>query len=319
MKRYKIYILTIAIVISLFLFTPGCQKSVQLTLKAKPGQIESYRLKTVSQRIVAIEGPQPENRPPLEGGQTTDKIEMVFDQQIQNIEPSGNALEKITIRELKYFGEVRNEPVLDFNSTKDKDPDNALFALVGQSYIIDVTPSGKVSKVIDVNNARAEIKKSSSNYEAAKNLLEDKTIEKRHSLPLPDEKHNELKTGDKWSNVVTIEFGRMGNRTFERIYKLDKIEKTGSNVTASVSMSAIPSVVDANNTLRGTEATPPMTDIKFAYSGTMKFDVTTGTLIRYQENLMNEWVIVPPGTGQSEQPIVFRMTANQSYDMEKLK
>jgi hypothetical protein len=319
MKRYKIHFFITGIVLCLFLFTPGCQKPVQLVLKAKPGQIDTYRLKTVSQRKVSIEGPQPENRPPLEGGQTTDRIEMVFDQQVQNIEASGNAIEKITIKELKYFGEIRDKPVVDFNSEKDKDPNNALFALVGQSYTIEVTPSGKVSKIIDANNARAAIKKISSNNAIAGGLLEDKTIEKRHFIPLPDEKHNKLKTGDKWSDIVSIDFGRMGIRAYERTYILDKIEKTGANEIAFISLSAIPSILDANDSRRTTETVPPMTDIRQTYTGMMKFDITSGILQQYEENLKNEWIIVPPGTGQSGAPIVFNMTAIQSYDIEKLK
>jgi hypothetical protein len=333
MKRYTIYYAAVGVVIGLFLLTSGCRKKetqspnpaienasqVQLGLKTKTGQIDSYRLKTVSQRKVTLEGPQPENRAAFQGGQTTDRVEMVFDRQVQTIEASGNAIEKITIKELKYFGEVRDKPVVDFNSVKDKDPNNALLALIGQNYTIEVTPSGKVSKIIDANNARAAIRKISSNNDAAAKLLTDKTIEKRHSVPLPDEKHNELKTGDKWSDVVSTDFGLMGIRAYERTFVLDKIEKTGANKIAVIGMSAIPSILDANDTRRGTEAVPPMTDVKQTYTGTIKIDVTSGALLQYQENLKNEWLIVPPGTGQSGPPTVLNMTAIQSYNMEKLK
>ncbi len=336
MKRHKINFLTACIIFGLILSVLSCQKNearnsnpgiqpaeassiVKLALKSKPGQSESYRLKTVSQRKVAIEGPQPDNRPPLEGGQTTDRIEMVFDQQVQSVGGGGSAVEKITIKELHYFGEIRDKPVVDFNSLKDKDPNNALFALVGQSYTIEVTPSGKVSRIIDANNARAVIKKISSNNTITANLLDNKAIEKRHSVPLPDEKHNELKTGNKWSDVVSIDFGRMGIRAYERFYVLDKIEKTGTNEVAFIDITAIPSILDANDSRRGTDAVPPMTDIKQTYTGKMKIGVTSGVLLQYQENLKNEWIIVPPNTGQSGTPIVFNMTAIQSYDIEKLK
>lgn len=333
MKRYAIYFIAAGLLISLVLLVSNCRTKeaqnsepiadnaspVQIILKAKPGQIGTYRLKTVSQRKVSLEGPQPENRTLFQGGQTTDRIEMVFDKQVQNVEASGNAIEKITLKELKYFGEVRDKPVVDFNSVKDKDPNNALFALIGQSYIIEITPSGSVSKIIDANNARAAIKKISSNNDSASRLLADKTIEKRHTIPLPDEKTKELKTGDKWSDVVSTDFGLMGVRAYERTYTLDKIEKNNNSEVAIISLSAIPSIGDVNDTRRGADAVPPMTDIKQTYTGTMKFNVTAGVLLQYQEILKNEWVIVPPGTGQTGPPTVLNMTAVQSYDLEKIK
>ncbi len=73
---------------------------------------------------------------------------MVFNQQVQSINAAGNAIEKITIKELKYYAEVKDNKTLDFDSTKDKDPNNALFALVGKSYTIEITPSGKVSELL---------------------------------------------------------------------------------------------------------------------------------------------------------------------------
>ncbi|MBN1974412.1 MAG: hypothetical protein JW787_12285 [Sedimentisphaerales bacterium] len=320
MKKYKSYCLAAFIFISLFQLASGSITSpVKLALKHTSGQSESYRLQTVSQRKVSIEGLKPENADILQGGQTTDKIEILFDKQIQSTDSKGNAVEKITIKELKYFAEVRDKAVLDFNSTKDKNPNNALAALIGQSYTIEVTPSGKVAKIIDVNNARTAIKSIPSNNEPAARLLSDKTIERHHSIPLPDANNNELKINDTWSKVTSFDFGLMGQKAYERTYKLSKTEKSDTGIYAVIDMSAIPSVAGIKESEGRRPAALPMTDIRQTYTGQMKIDITNGTLLKYQENLKSEWLIVPPNSGQSGPPSVLNMTAIQSYDIEKIK
>jgi hypothetical protein len=101
---------------------------------------------------------------------------------------------------------------------------------------------------------------------------------------------------------------------------LEKIEKADGELNAIVDMSAIPSVEGAKETYeeRGNTGTPPMTDIRQTYTGQMKFDITKGKLIIYEENLKNEWLVVPPGSGQTGPPSALNMTAIQSYDIEKI-
>ncbi len=62
-----------------------------------------------------------------------------------------------------------------------------------------------------------------------------------------------------------------------------------------------------------------MTDTRQTYAGQMNFDVTTGTLIKYDENLENEWIIAPTTSAQSGPPVSLNMTAYKSYDIEKIK
>ena len=168
MKLYKFYILAAAVITCLFLSTSCRTQTVKLALKLEQGQSQTYRLQTISQRKAEIQGAQAEAAASLRGGQTTDKIEMVFDQDIQNIDDVGNAIEKITIKELKYFAEVKDNPVLEFDSTKNKEPNDALAALIGHSYTIEVTPSGKVTKVIDINDVLTALRNTPSNIEAAR-------------------------------------------------------------------------------------------------------------------------------------------------------
>ena len=221
---------------------------------------------------------------------------------------------------MKYFAEVRDKTVLDFDSLKDKDPNNALFALIGQSYNIEVTPSGKVSRIIDANHVIEAISRIPSNHETALKFMSNNNIVNRHSIPLPDANDNELKKGDTWSNVKNFDFGLMGKRAYDRTYTLDDIEKSDGTMNAIISMDAIPSISGMKESYeeQQTTTTPPMTDIRQTYTGQMKIDVTDGILLQYQENLKNEWIIVPPGSGKSGPPTALNMTATQIYDIEKI-
>jgi len=323
MRQYKLNYFAAAGILSLILFISGCAENtieveklvksnpdVKLSLTKVAGQSGSFRLKTLSQRKVSIEGPAKENALNFEGGQTGNKIEMVFDYLVESINDQGNAIEKIIIKELKYYSEVRNEAALNFDSSKDKNPNDALSALIGYSYTIEVTSSGKVVNVTNTDEILSEIKRIPSNNEIATGLISESSIKSRHSVPLPDANDNDLKSDNTWSEVVSFNFDRMGSSSFEKIYKLEKVKKTGGNLNAAISMIAIPSAASS---------TPSIADVRPTYTGSMELDLTAGALIKYQENLVNEWVMVFPNQDQQGPPSVMNMTATRLFDIEKIK
>ena len=296
-------------------------QTVKFALKFAKGQSENYRLQTLAQRKVSVNGSLPENTDSFQGGQTTDKIDMVFNQQVQSVDAAGNAIEKITIKQLKYYAEIRNKAELDFDSTKDKEPNNALFALIGKSYTIEMTPSGKVSKIIDINALRAAIKDKPSYSAVAGRLVSDKTIEKNHSIPLPDANDSMLSNGGKWSNITSFDFGLMGVKSYQKTYTLKKIEKNGQVITAIADMNGIPSVAGTKEEYEegAGPVNLPMSDVRLTYAGQMVFDASEGVLTKYDEDLKNEWLMVLPVTGETGTPLSLSMTAIQSYKIEKIK
>ncbi|MEJ2647043.1 MAG: hypothetical protein P8016_01385, partial [Sedimentisphaerales bacterium] len=102
--------------------------------------------------------------------------------------------------------------------------------------------------------------------------------------------------------------------------KIEKIEHVDGSEYAIVEMDAIPSAGGERETYQehAASALPPMTDIRLDYTGQMNFNVTEGTLTKYQENLKNEWLIVPPVPGQSGPPFSISMTALQTYNIEEI-
>ena len=335
MKQYKIFCLALLIIFGCFLCLSGCSEDtledckasepdipVKLALKNTPGQSGTYRVKTMSQRKISIEGPAKENPLSNNGSQTTKEVEIVFDSSVKKITKEGNALEEITIRELKYFTEITSSTTLDFDSTKDKDPNNALSALIDHSYTIEVTPSGQVANIFGIGGFLEFIKNTTTNFDVAKGLLAESSIKLRHSIPLPDANDNELLYNDTWNNIVTYDFDQMGTQSFERIYTLNHISSSvAGKLKAGIVMNAVPSMkgISGAGQEDGSPSVPPMADIKQTYTGSMEMDASEGILLKYQEELVNQWLIIPPSSNPDRAPSAFYMTATRKYDIEKVK
>ena len=292
-----------------------------LTLKFTPQDSTTYKLTTEAQRRIEWEGPLPD-KTAFRGGQTGNAIEMTFTQQIQSVDDNGNALAKITIEGIKYLSIIRDNPVLDFDSSKEKDKNSPMAKLIGRSYTIKIAPTGKVPEVIDVKQAQAALKGSSSADKAALTLIKPNVIKERHgTLALPDADKNQLRTGGNWSSIKTFSFGMMGSKSYEKIYTLKEIKDTDSRQIIIVEMNAIPTSEMAEQL--GKEEISgfsKMFDNTETYTGRLKLDLTAGKVEKYLEKLQSEWIAVDPSAGQEgdKEPAALRMTAIRLYRLEKI-
>lgn len=311
MMKIKFFHITAVLLISIVLLTSGCSQTPTL----------AYKVTTETQRRVDWEG-NSSNRPDsLTGGQTGNKIEITFNQDIQSADNQGNTIAKITITGLKYLLEEKNAIVLDFDNSRTEDQKNPLAALIGKSYTIKITPTGEVSRIIDINDTLAAVEESSSNNQIALRLLTTDAIKKRHTISaLPDMKMSELKEGQTWSKIEDFSFGLMGAQSYEKTYTLEKIEKSGNHRTATARMNAVPSVEKAKELYQqqGTSIFSSMSDNKDTYTGLLKLDLTTGQIEEYSEKLTAEWVIVDPNPQNPDRPAALKMTAIQSYSIKKI-
>ncbi|MHC4489206.1 MAG: hypothetical protein ACYSW7_08540 [Planctomycetota bacterium] len=216
--------------------------TVQLALKFTPQDSTTYRVIMEGEKGGEWKGAQPGKPSAFKGGRTGNRIEMTFTQQIQSTDDNGNAVAKITINGLKYLVKVRDQAVLDFDSLREEDRNSLLGKLIGQSYTIEITPSGQVSKVIDVSGARAAVRGGSTTHKRAAILLSANMIKERHTIPaLPVTDKNKLRTGDNWSSIKTFLFDMMGSKSYEKIYTLKEIKDTDGRRLAIAEMKAVPS------------------------------------------------------------------------------
>ena len=337
MKYWKTYAILISILSCLLLLPSGCSKkpeettsktielqeipeSIKLELKYVQDDTESFKLNTLARRKVSLETTESQLAENFQDGQSTDKIEIVFDRKIQSTDSNGNAIAQITIKQLKYFSEVKDNEVLNYDSSSSDDPNNAFDAMIGHSYTIEITPAGQVTQIVDANDIRMAIKEKPSNFEIARSLLLDESIKKRHTLALPIAEENELKQSNTWSNIETFDFGLMGSQSYKRIYTLDSIEKNESNLIATASMDAIPSIEGIKDLSEneGASVLEDMMDKQYTYEGQMELDITNNSLIKYKEDLITQWLIVPPGSATENSLNAVKMVGERSYLIEKI-
>ena len=294
--------------------------TVKLALKLIEGDSTTYTVTTEIDKSVLWESPHPTKPKGFTGGHTGNQVEMTFKQLIQSTDDKGNAVAKITIEQLKCTAKVKDNIVLDFDSSREQDRQNSLSKLIGQSYTIELTPSGQVLKVIDAKEARA-VAASDLTGKTAANLLFDKTIIERHTIPaLPASDKNQLQAGGKWSIIKSFSFDMMGSKSYEKVYTLEEIRDVGGRRIAVAKMQAVPSTEKAKE-LHKQQAQSffaNISDNTETYTGELKMDLTAGKVEECRENLTTEWFIVDPNPKENEQPAALRMTAVRIYSIEKI-
>ncbi|MBN2316468.1 MAG: hypothetical protein JXM79_21250 [Sedimentisphaerales bacterium] len=334
MKLIRICCLALNAAICILLLSTGCANSVTLVLKFTPQGSTTYRLARENDRSVEWEGEE-ENKPKgFTGGHTGNRMEMTFTQKIRSVDDQGNAVAEITIQSLKYITRVKSNVTMDFDSSSRKDPNNPLIKLIGQSYTIELTPSGEVSKVIDVGEARSAVIGDTSGHEMATNLLSDEAIKDRHAISaLPDANESSLSIGESWSYIKSYSFDLMGIKSYEKIYTLENIrdpffalfmrilrKNQRDHRIATAFMEAVPSVENAKTLHKelATSEFSQMFDNTEQFTGELKLDLTDGTVVECREELLIEWFIVDPNPEDDERPAALRMTATRISNIEKM-
>jgi hypothetical protein len=302
---------------------PQEQKAIeQPAVKSAPDGRVTYKLITDRENGVLWEG-SPENKPKsFTGGHSGSKVELTFTRQTQSVDDEGNTVVKITINALKYLVRVKDKITLDFDSSREEDLENPLNKLIGQSYTMELSPSGEVSKVIDANDARAAIAGETRNDARARNLLSPVVIKEQHSIPLiPSADDEQLLPGKKWSNIKTFAFGPMGTKSFERIYEITKINETDGRRIAVVQMKAVPSTARAKEIYKEQSMGifSSMFDNTETYTGQLRQDLTSGQIEKYIEEFRGDWIAVDPlATNQKKQPNMLRMSATRIHSIERI-
>jgi len=296
---------------------------VKLALKFTADDVTTYKVTSEAQKSVEWQGPAPTKPTAFKGGTTSNRLEMTFAQRIKSVQENGNALAEVTIRALKYTETVRDNIVLDFDSSREKDKDNPLAKLVGQSYTIEINPSGRVLKVIGVNAALSAVAGGTTAHKRAQTLVSAEVIKRRHTIPaLPATDKNQLKQGDNWSSFQTFNFGMMGTKSYERVYELKQVGDSPEGAVAVAEMKAVPSAEAAAEQLKNqpTGFISNLFDNKEQYTGRLTMDLKTGKVRSYTEKLKSEWVAVDPESAQKDtEPAALKMTAVRSFTIEMLR
>ncbi len=300
------------------------QTDADWVLKFIPGQSVTYTVITETERAVTWEGDVSGKPAMFRGGAIGSRAEVTFEQRVDRIEDSGNAVLEVTIRAVEYFGQSRGTVVLDFDSSRDADQTSPLSKLIGQRYRVEKTPRGAVVSIDGVDEVRGLVQGTSPEHKAALRLISDREIRERHEVPpLMASGEEVVHPADTWSNVRVISFGQMGARAYERLYTFDRVETDGGTRVAHVTMEGIPSAAAASQLHRNQADVYPqgMMDNVGRYEGQSQFDLDVGQIHMSAEQFRMEWVVVDPSAVQagSAHPPAVRMTMTQSYTLERAK
>jgi hypothetical protein len=288
-----------------------------IALKFSPGDSTTYKVITELERSIKWEGNVPDE-PTFKGGRNYDRLEMTFVRDIQKVDDKGEAIAKITVKELKSSSISKDGLAFEFDSLKPEDPNHPLAKLIGQSYTIKITPTGRVIEVSNTKKAELAVSEGSAPPRGALRLLHPEVIKERHgTLILPDANKNQLNIGDNWSNNKTFFFGMLGSESYEKVYTLKAIKDQDNRRLAIIEMNAIPSSKTSKEQVADMFKSSDNTQI---YTGKLELDLTNGKVEKYSEKLQSDWTTIFPSTNQKtgqEGPAILTMSEIRFYSLEK--
>ncbi|MHC4114082.1 MAG: hypothetical protein ACYSSL_01985 [Planctomycetota bacterium] len=302
----------------LALLTSGCAKTATIALKFTPDDLTNYRIITESNRSVTFEGPLAAQSK-QKGGTTGNKLELVFAQHIQDIDREGSAIAKITINQLKLLRVQKDQPVFDFDSAREKDRENPLVKLIGESYTVKIPADGRAATIVDTDKVNAKLMEIAS--KVAGRIFQPEAIERRHTcLPFLNLGNKPLEVGHTWRNTKSFDFNMLGTKTYEKVYTLNEIKSEGNQRFAIVEMNAIPSPETAAQSSQIPHLFLEKFDNTDQYTGRLKLELNSRKVENYSEKLESVWFIVDPAfePASDKDPSAVRMAQTNFYSIEKL-
>lgn len=327
MNRGKILsrLLVISILISMIFTTAGCgpkkpgtptgvstpptadAKEAVLLLKFSKGRSDTYKSIMETERSVNFAGDITQDKQ-FKSAKSGTRAEMVFQQQTENVDPTGNATIKVTITSLKYLSKSKDVITLDYDSSNQQQQSNPLTRLIGQSYTITMSPRGEVTGIGGLD----QIKRSAAADAAAVQLISENLIRERHQIPaLVDANSKTLKVGDKWSVTRTLTFGILGSTSVEKIYTLKAIVQNKGRRTAMVEIMGVPATIQEGL------PSPKKFESGNTYTGSLELDLDSGKIEQYSEKTTSEWLIADEKVTEGELSVI-KLSTTQLNSLERL-
>jgi hypothetical protein len=287
---------------------PKAGNAAVLLLKFSKGQSDTYKSIMENERNVAFTGEITQDTQ-FKNAKTGTRAEIVFQQQIENVDSSGNASVKVTIKSLKYLSRNKDVITLDYDSSNPGQQSDPMTRLIGQSYMITMSPGGEMTRIEDL----IQIKQAAGSNPAAVQLVSENIIRERHQIPaIIDSNSRLLKVGDKWSVNRTLEFGILGSTSVEKIYTLKAIERNKGRRTAVVEITTVPA------TVQDSQPTPKKFESNNSYTGSLVFDLDSSKVEQCNEKMTSDWLTVDEKSTQGE-PSTIKLGTMKLNSLERLE
>ena len=124
---------------------------------------------------------------------------------------------------------------------REKKVKNPLMKLIGQTYMLEFNASNYITAMDAFPPVLKDINDGTPSGQAARGIMLSEVVKERHGVfQLPPQGQEMLKQGDKWSKIRTFPFGKMGLKSYEKIYTLENVRDTCGRRIEVVDMNAIP-------------------------------------------------------------------------------
>ncbi|RKY12500.1 MAG: hypothetical protein DRP52_04625, partial [Planctomycetota bacterium] len=222
------------------------------------------------------------------------------------------------INDLKVAIVNKNVSRLSFDSQAESDKDAPLAKLLGQSYTIQISPTGQV-KSLDSKDAVAAV---TTPYEKkiVKGLLNNKAIARRHQITaLSKAPAGGLSLEDTWSEVVPSPPGLLAPKSYEKTYTLATLDETVATIEMTGGESAQAAEGDTQSA-GNMGMFAKMFDNEDDYTGTLKIDLATGEVLASNETLISTYIAqeMPANGDPDKGPDVLTMQLTDRVQLEKL-
>ena len=302
--------------------TASAKGEVKIALKPTVGEKVTYKIVTQARRTTKWQGPVP-NQEAFEENYTDERVELVVTRRVQDVDPNGVATAQVTIDGLKSLNTNKNSASVDFDSSRSSDANNPLMQLIGRTYRIEYNTGNSISAVDELPPVNVLLKGETPSDRAGLSMMYPDSITERHSaFALPQPGKQMVKSGDKWSKIKTFSFGKMGLKSYEKIYVLKEVKDVGARMVAVIDMNAIPTseVEPRFASQKGEVGAPKMFDSNDSYTGGGEFDLNAGRIENYHENFRANWVVaLPSKQGDNSEPVVLNMSSTYVYSIERVK
>ena len=284
--------------LSVCLFFTGCAQPQKAATKAKPtytiaqqftaGTKDTYEVGITVTKDFKFEQPALDK---LRKEETTTDVRMTFDQAIQSVDESGWALAQISIKGLTCKMIKQNDVQIDYDSSRESDQKKPLSKLIGQSYMVKLSPDGKAKAVAESKVTTAGI--SGLEGTLAKRLFTVDEIVRRHEVLAFPDTTAAIAAGDTWERIVPSPPGLLSSKSYKKVYTAAELKDDDAEKLATITMTAGESAVPAEGAASSQGDMgifAKMLDNEDDYTGKMVVDLKTGRIKEYNEKLISSYI-----------------------------
>ncbi len=308
--------LGMAVAAGLLISAVGCAPSTELSLRFEPQSSQAYLVTTDVIRDFRFEQPTTGK---LREEQTRTLVEFGFTQTVSDVDEEGIATIAVVVDSITAHVTNKSEDRLVFDSANPEHQTNPLARLIGQRYTVQVSPRGKVV-AFDTTEANRAV---TTGFEArlAERMFNEDGIKERHEIPaMWDAGPGTASVNQTWTQTVGSPPGVLAPKNYIKTYSFAGVQTRNGQPVAVINMTAREDADPvASQVSDGMGMFARMFDSSDDYTGTLLLDVSTGTVLEYDETLVSTYLAqeMPTNADPEKGPDTLTMRFTRRVAMQR--